>query len=121
MHHPTIAACLVGIAVALAVACSLGIAVMRTALERLHFSAPLTSFGVALIAFAVWIDDPNWQARVKVILIAIIMFLMNAILSHATARAIRIREDKHFEPGPSEEIPLVTNWRRDQPPPAAGQ
>ncbi|MGA9884644.1 MAG: monovalent cation/H(+) antiporter subunit G [Candidatus Acidiferrales bacterium] len=121
MHHPTIAACLVGIAVALALACSLGVAVMRTALERLHFSAPLSSFGVALVACAVWIDDPSWQARLKVILIAIIMFLMNAILSHATARAIRIREEKHFEPEPSEEIPLVTKWRRDHRPPASGQ
>ena len=109
MHHPTIAAYLVGIAVALALACSLGVAVMRTALERLHFSAPLTSFGVALIACAVWIDDPNWQARLKVTLIAAIMFLMNAILSHATARAIRIRDDKRFEPLSSEHVPLVTN------------
>lgn len=107
MHHPAIAAWLVGIAVALALACSVGIAVMRTALERLHFSAPLTSFSVALIVCAVWIDDPNWQTRLKIVLIAAIMFLMNAILSHATARAIRIRDDKRFEPRASEDIPLV--------------
>jgi len=103
-----IAAVLVGIAVALSLACSMGIAVMKSPLQRLHFSAPVCSFGVALITCAVWLDDPNWQARLKVALIAAIMFLMNAILSHATARAIRIREDKHFKPLPSEEIPLVT-------------
>jgi monovalent cation/proton antiporter MnhG/PhaG subunit len=109
MHHATIAAVLVGIAVALALACSIGVGIMKTPLERLHFSAPVTSFGVALIAVAVWIDDPDWQARLKVLLIAVIMFLMNAILSHATARAIRIREDQHFEPKPSERIPLIVN------------
>jgi monovalent cation/proton antiporter MnhG/PhaG subunit len=108
MHHSSVAAVLVGMAVALALACSLGIAVMKNALERLHFSAPVTSFGVALIACAVWLDDPNWQARLKVVLIALIMFLMNAILSHATARAIRIREDQHFESRPDDRIPLIT-------------
>lgn len=109
MHHSAVAAVLVGIAVALALACSVGIAVMRSALERLHFSAPVTSLSVALIACAVWIDDPNWEARLKIVLIAVIMFLMNAILSHATARAIRIRDDKHFEPRRSERIPLIAN------------
>jgi multicomponent Na+:H+ antiporter subunit G len=109
MHHATIAAVLVGIAVALALACSIGVAIMNNPLQRLHFSAPVTSFSVALIACAVWIDDPNWQARLKVVLIALIMFLMNAILSHATARAIRIRDDKHFEPQPRERIPLIVN------------
>jgi len=107
MHHSTIAAVLVGIAVALSLACSLGVAVMKSPLQRLHYSAPVCSFAVALIGCAVWLDDPNWQARLKAVLIAVIMFLMNAILSHATARAIRIREDKHFEPLASEDIPLL--------------
>lgn len=107
MHHATIAAVLVSIAVGLALACSVGVGIMQNALQRLHFSAPVTSFSVALIACAVWIDDPNWQARLKIVLIALIMFLMNAILSHATARAIRIREDKRFKPGPGEKIPVI--------------
>ncbi len=109
MHHTTVAAVLVGIAVALALLCSIGVGIMKNPLERLHFSAPVTSFSVALIACAMWIDDPNWQARLKVALIAVIMFLMNAVLSHATARAIRIREDKHFEPQSGERIPLIVN------------
>jgi multicomponent Na+:H+ antiporter subunit G len=109
MHHAIAAAVLVGIAVALALACAVGVAIMKNPLERLHFSAPVTSFSVALIACAVWIDDPNGQARLKIVLIAVIMFLMNAILSHATARAIRIREDKHFESRPNEPIPLIVN------------
>lgn len=107
MHHATIAAVLVSIAVGLALACSIGVGIMQNALQRLHFSAPVTSLSVALIACAVWIDDPNWQARLKVVLIAGIMFLMNAILSHATARAIRIREDRRFKPEPSESVSLI--------------
>jgi multisubunit Na+/H+ antiporter MnhG subunit len=108
MHHPEIASVLVGIAVTLAVVCALGMALVTNALERLHFSSPLTSFGACLIAVAVWIDDPTWQSRLKVALVAIVLFIMNAILSHATARAIRIRDDKHFEPQPADRIPLIT-------------
>jgi multisubunit Na+/H+ antiporter MnhG subunit len=55
------------------------------------------------------------SAAAKVALIAMIMFLMNAILSHATARAVRIREDKHFEPVASEDIPLVAAGEASEP------
>lgn len=107
MHHPTIAAVLVGIAVALSLACSIGVAVMKSALERLHFSATVSSFGAGLIACAVWIDDPTWQSRLKVVLVALVLFVMNSVLSHATARAIRIRDHHHFEPHPEDHIPLI--------------
>lgn len=60
------------------------------------------------IAVAVWIDDPTWQSRLKVALVALVLFVMNSILSHATARAIRIRDDQHFEPRPKDHIPLIT-------------
>ena len=108
MHHPVAASILVGIAVAIAIACSIGIATMETALERLHFSASVTSFSAGLIAVAVWIDDPNWQARLKVLLVVIVLFVMNSILSHSTARAIRIRKDKHFIPKPEDRISVLT-------------
>ena len=108
MHHPQIAGFLVGIGVALAVICALGVAIVKNALERLHFASPVTSFSAFLIALAVWIDDPTWQSRLKVVLVAIVLFVMNAVLSHATARAIRIRDDKHFEPQPADRIPLIT-------------
>lgn len=108
MHHPEIAAVLVAIAVALAIVCAYGVAIVNKALERLHFSASVTSFSAVLIAVAVWIDDPAWQARLKVALTALVLFVMNSVLSHATARAIRIRDDQHFEPQPKDRIPLIT-------------
>jgi multisubunit Na+/H+ antiporter MnhG subunit len=108
MHHWLIAGVLVGIATALAFICALGVAIVKNPLERLHFSAPVTSFSAILIAAAVWLDDPTWQSRLKVLLIAIVLFAMNSILSHSTARAIRIREARHFEPRPADRIPLIT-------------
>ncbi len=108
MHHPVLACVLVGTAVALAIACSLGLGIMKDALERLHFTSPVTSFSIGLIVLAVWLDDPSWQARLKATLIGLILFLMNAILSHSTARAIRIRQAGHLAPQPEESIPPIT-------------
>lgn len=109
MHHPVMAGISVGVAVALAIVCSIGLGITRDAFVRLHFSAAVTSLSAGLIALAVWLDDPDWQARFKVILIGVILFVMNSILSHATARAIRIREGKHLPPEPDEKIPLITS------------
>ena len=109
MHHWLIASILVWAAVAIAVIYSVGVAVMRSALERLHFSAIITTFSAWLMVVAVWLDDPNWQARLKVICVAVILGVMNSILSHATARAIRIRQAKHFEPQREDNIPLITD------------
>jgi monovalent cation/proton antiporter MnhG/PhaG subunit len=108
MHHPHIAAVLVWIAVVLAIICAIGVAIVKNAFERLHFSSTVTSFSASLIALAVWIADPVWQSKIKVTLIALVLFLMNSILSHSTARAIRIFQEGQYEPKPDENIPLIT-------------
>ncbi len=108
MHHALIASILVWIAVALAVVCAIGLAIMTTVFERLHFSAVLASFCAALIVIAVWLDDPDWQSRLKALCIAILLFVMNGVLTHATARAIRIRQAKRLDIGPDEKILLIT-------------
>lgn len=108
MHHPLIAGIFVAASVTLAIVCSLGLGIMSKPLEQLHFSSPVTSLSAALIVLAVWIDDPSWQSRLKVLLVAILLFAMNSMLSHSTARAIRIRTDKHFEPRPDDHIPVIT-------------
>ncbi len=98
MLRTQIASVLVAVAVALAIVCSTGVAVMEDALQRLHFSAAVTSFSTGLIVAAVWLDDPNWQARLKALLIAVVLFVMNSVFSHSTARAIRVRESKQLYP-----------------------
>jgi multisubunit Na+/H+ antiporter MnhG subunit len=108
MHHPLIAAILVGIATAVAIVCSIGLAIVKNTLERLHFTATVTSLCVALITLAVWVDDPNWQSRIKATLIAIVLFFMNSVLSHATARAVRVFENKQLEPTSTEKIMHIT-------------
>ncbi len=108
MHFPVLARILVGVASAVVIACSLGIALMKDALGRLHFPAVVTSVCVGLITAAVWLDDSSWQPRIKMSLIAVILFFMNSILSHATARAIRVLENGQFEPRSDERIMHMT-------------
>jgi multisubunit Na+/H+ antiporter MnhG subunit len=109
MHHSLTGAMLVAIAVGLAVVCAVGLAIVQDSLERLHFSAVVVSFSVGLITIAIWITDPVWQSRIKATIVAVILFLMNSILSHSTARAIRIFENGQFLPRPGEQIPLIGN------------
>lgn len=108
MHFARVATLLVGAATALAIICSFGLAIVNKPLERLHFSASVTSISAALITLAVWLDDPNWQSRIKVTLVVITLFFMNSVLSHATARAIRIFEQGRLEPHADEPILRIT-------------
>ena len=64
-----------------------------------------------LICIAVFVEESDSQARIKVILIAVLMAVMNSVLSHATARAIRIRQLGRWPLKPEENVPLVEKQR----------
>jgi monovalent cation/proton antiporter MnhG/PhaG subunit len=106
-HHPIVVGILVGIAVLLAIISSIGVMVMRDAYQRLHFSAVVVTFSTLLIAIAVWVEEKDPQARIKVILIGVILFVMNSVLTAATAKAIRVSEVGHWEPRPGEGIQVI--------------
>jgi monovalent cation/proton antiporter MnhG/PhaG subunit len=107
MHHPIVTSVLLGLAVLLSFICCIGVAVMRDAFQRLHFSAVVVTFPALLIVIAVWVDETDPQARIKVILVGVLLFLMNAVLTNATAKAVRIRQAGHWEPHPEEKIPVI--------------
>jgi energy-converting hydrogenase B subunit D len=72
-------------AVLLVLLCSVGTAVMRDPYQRLHFPAPISGVAAPLIVAAIFIQTNDFQARAKAVLVLIILFFMNAVLSHATA------------------------------------
>lgn len=92
MSHPLIIEILLAIAVLTALASCIGMLVMRDPYQRLHYLSPAASISPILIMVAVVLQEGLKQAGIKAILIAAVMFVMNAVLSHATARAFRIRE-----------------------------
>jgi monovalent cation/proton antiporter MnhG/PhaG subunit len=107
-HHPLITGTLLGVAVVLCILSPLALVVMRDSYQRLQFSVPVTSLAAWLVVVAVWVENAPWQARIKAILVALILMIMNSILTHATARAIRIRKVVgHWEPTQDEKVPVI--------------
>jgi multisubunit Na+/H+ antiporter MnhG subunit len=107
IHHPAITGILLGLAVALAIVSAVGMAAVRNTLQRLHFSALVVSFSGGLVVVAVWIEQADAQARIKVLLTVGLMFVMNSILTHATARAVRVRRTGTWDPAPDEKISVL--------------
>ena len=71
---------------------TLGVLVMRNAYDRLHYTAPATALGPLAIAAAIVLRESFNHAGVNAILVAVFMLVTNPLLSHATARAARIRQ-----------------------------
>jgi multicomponent Na+:H+ antiporter subunit G len=100
--HPLAVGIVLASAVAVALASCVGMAVMRDPYQRLHYLAPAASISPALIMIAVLLEEGLKQAGIKAMLVATVTFVMNAALSHATARAFRIRELGQLLPRPEQ-------------------
>ncbi|HSB76568.1 MAG TPA: monovalent cation/H(+) antiporter subunit G, partial [Terriglobales bacterium] len=88
---------LVWVVVATTLVCCLGIVVMKNLYERLHYMATVSTVATVALLAAVVIEQGWGQAAVKMSLIVVVLFLMNAALTHATARAARVRELGHWQ------------------------
>ena len=93
---------LVWAAVAIALFSTLGLLVMKGVNERLHYLAPPSSLSAFFIAAAIALEEGWSEATIKAILSAVALALMNAVLTHATARAARIRQYGHWVAQPEE-------------------
>jgi multisubunit Na+/H+ antiporter MnhG subunit len=100
--HDALVGALVGVGVAVEVLCCVGVIVMRSALDRLHFAGPAASIGPCAIGVAVWVQEGVSQAAGKAMLLALVLTLANPLLAHATARAIRVRERGSWAPSAAE-------------------
>ena len=90
------------IAVATALFSTLGLVLMKDINERLHYLAPPSTVSVFLIAAAIVIKEGLSQATTKAILAAVALALTNPVLTHATARAARVRQYGHWVSQPEE-------------------
>jgi monovalent cation/proton antiporter MnhG/PhaG subunit len=69
-----------------------GVLAMRDAYDRLHYTAPATTVAPVAIAAAVVLEERLSAAGIKAVLVALALLVTNPILTHATARAARIRQ-----------------------------
>ncbi len=70
---------------------------MREPMQALHFLALPASLGIVAVALATWLQTGWSQVALKTTLIAAILLLFNSVVTHATARAFRLRALGHLE------------------------
>ena len=88
-------AALLFVAIAIEWLCCFGLLAMRNPFDRLHAIAPASILPPILIATAVVWERGFSQAGIKSILVALILIASSPIVTHALARAARIRETDH--------------------------
>lgn len=90
---------------------SIGLLVARGYNDQIHYLAPGTVIGSVSVALAVTINEGFTQAGMKALLIIVLMVISNPVLSHAIARAGRIRRKHQLAPTKFEKIPFA----KDEP------
>lgn len=89
--HDVVVGGLVGLAVAGELLCCVGLVVMRTVYDRLHYAMAATTVPPFLLAAAVLVEEGWTQPALNALLVAVAMFVVNPVLAHATASAARSR------------------------------
>jgi multisubunit Na+/H+ antiporter MnhG subunit len=83
---------LLGLAVLIVLGASVGVLVMRDACQKLHFVTPAALVAPALVALAVMVQHGVYEMTGWSFLALLFLVISGPYLSHATIRAIRIRE-----------------------------
>jgi multicomponent Na+:H+ antiporter subunit G len=83
-----------GVVVAL-ISC-IGVLAMPNIFDRLHYTAPAATLGAFAIVLAIVAEEGWSAASVKSMLVLVLLVMTNPVLSHATARAARIRQFGHW-------------------------
>jgi multisubunit Na+/H+ antiporter MnhG subunit len=81
-----------GLAVVIVLASSVGVLVMRDAYQKLHFVTPAALVAPALVALAVMVQRGVYEMTGWSFLALLFLVIFGPYLSHATVRAIRVRE-----------------------------
>jgi multisubunit Na+/H+ antiporter MnhG subunit len=89
---------LLGLAVAIVLGASVGVIVMRDAYQKLHFVTPAALIAPLLVAGAVLAQVGVYENSGETFLALLFMVIAGPFLSHATIRAIRVREKGDWRP-----------------------
>jgi multicomponent Na+:H+ antiporter subunit G len=72
--------------------CCLGLLLMRNVYNRLHYASLASLLGPIVIAVAVLVQEGLSQSGIKAIMILLVLVMVSPVMTHATARAIHLRE-----------------------------
>lgn len=90
---------LLGLAVLIVLASSVGILVMRDAYQKLHYVTPAALVAPLIVGLAVLAQSGLTENTVQTWLALFFIMIASPFLSHATIRAVRIREKGDWRPG----------------------
>jgi multicomponent Na+:H+ antiporter subunit G len=99
------------LAVVVVLLSSVGVLVMRGACAKLHFVTPAALVAPALVTLAVWVKAGFTATTAEVLLALLFVVIAGPFLSHATIRAIRVREQGDWRPGRGEHAAPVKERR----------
>lgn len=90
---------------------------MRDEYQMLHFMSPAATVAPILITAAVIVQQKIKPESFKAVFITLVLLTMNMTVTHATARAFRIRETRqNWRPRKGEEVPILSSDERLEPP-----
>jgi monovalent cation/proton antiporter MnhG/PhaG subunit len=90
--------------VAAAFVCVVGVVVMRTTFDRLHYASAGTTVPAFIVLAAVLVREHVSSGGLAAIAAVALLFLLNPVLLTATARAIRKIDYGDVAPRPEEEV-----------------
>ncbi len=108
-----LAGCALGVVVLSCWVGAVGMWRMREPMQALHFLAVPACLGSAALVAAVFLQTGNTQAAWKTVLICLILFAFNSVVTHATSRAFRTRDAGHWQPRPGDAVERVHAGRAD--------
>jgi len=92
MAREVVAAVLLALAVLVVLTASVGVLVMRDACQKLHFVTPAALVAPLLVVLAIFVQAGFYENTGESLLALLFMVIAGPFLSHATIRAIRVRE-----------------------------
>jgi multisubunit Na+/H+ antiporter MnhG subunit len=98
MAKDVISGILLGLAVLIVIGSSVGLLVMRDAYQKLHFVTPVALVAPILVALAVLVQVGVYANAGETFLACGIMVIAGPFVSHATIRALRVREKGDWRP-----------------------
>lgn len=98
---------LLALGVALELVACLGVYVMDSVYDQLHYAGLASLLGPIAIAAAVLLVEAVSMAGIQMILIAATLVVSGPILTHAIARTARVRQHGQWEALPDEQIEEV--------------
>ena len=83
---------LLAVGAAVTLLSAIGVATRKDLYEALHYLAPPSTVAIGCFTLAILLDKHFSQTGIKAVIVFVVLLFMNAILTHATARAARVRQ-----------------------------